>query len=115
MSLDTPEHPQPFRRADDQPAFDDHWQAQVLAMVDTLITSGAITPSSWSEAFGANLKRAHDAGKPDDMEMYYTVALQTLETIVTDQCNVTDDEIATRYEDWKQAYLRTPHGEPVEL
>ena len=30
----------PFKRMDDEPVFDEPWQAQVLAMVDSLITSG---------------------------------------------------------------------------
>lgn len=114
-NLDIPDRPQPLMRLDGQPAFDEQWQAQVLAMVDTLITGGDITPSSWSEVFGADLKSAHKAGAPDDLDTYYSVALKTLEKLVTGQCDVTNAEITARCEAWEQAYLRTPHGKPVEL
>jgi hemoglobin-like flavoprotein len=97
------------------PVFAQEWQAQVLAMADVLIANKSIEPTRWSEAFGAGLAQAHAAGRQDDMETYYAVALATLETLMTGLGTVTEVEMLKRREAWKQAYLRTPHGQPVKL
>jgi nitrile hydratase accessory protein len=107
--------PLPFKDLDGLPVFAQEWQAQTLAMVDTLITNRFIEPSTWSEAFGSALSRAHASGNLDDMDTYYAVALATLEKLMTEQCKVSEAEISSKKDDWKQAYLRTPHGHPVEL
>ena len=97
------------------PVFEQEWQAQVLAMADALIANKSFEPTRWSEAFGSGLAQAHAAGRQDDMETYYAVALETLEALVKTQGALTVVEIAERREAWKQAYLRTPHGQPVRL
>jgi hypothetical protein len=97
------------------PVFEQEWQAQVLAMADALIANKSIEPTRWSEAFGAGLAQADAAGRQDDMETYYAVALETLETLLTTHSTVTEVEISKRREAWKKAYHRTPHGQPVML
>ncbi len=115
MNKDRPQRPQPLKDLDGMPVFEQEWQAQVLAMADALITNKSIEPTRWSETFGAGLIQAHAAGHQDDLETYYAVALDTLETLMTTQGTVTEVEILKRQEAWKQAYLRTPHGQPVIL
>jgi nitrile hydratase accessory protein len=115
LSQNSNHRPQPLKDLDGMPVFAQEWQAQTLAMVDALITNRLIEPSSWSEAFGSALNRAHASGNLDDMDTYYAVALATLEKLMTEQCEVSEAEILSKKDDWKQAYLRTPHGLPVEL
>ena len=115
MNNDRSFRPQPLKNLDGNPVFEQEWQAQVLAMADTLITNNLIEPTRWSEAFGAGLAKAHAAGQADDMETYYAVALDTLENLMTSQGALAKVEISNRREEWKQAYLRTPHGQPVKL
>ena len=115
MSKDSSHRPQPLKKLDGMPVFEQEWQAQVLAMADALIANKSIEPILWSETFGAGLRQAHAAGHQDDLETYYAVALDTLETLVTTQGTMTNVEILKRREAWKQAYLDTPHGQPVKL
>ena len=115
MNKDSFHRPQPLKNLDGQPVFEQEWQAQVLAMADALITNKSIEPISWSEAFGSGLAQAHAAGRQDDMETYYAVALDTLEMLMTTHGTLTEVDISKRREAWKQAYLRTPHGQPVKL
>ena len=115
MTQDSSPRPQPLKTLDGLPVFEQEWQAQILAMADTLILNKSYKPTSWSETFGAGLKRAHAAGQPDDLGTYYKVALETLEMLLTEQGNVTEVELSNKRQAWKHAYLSTPHGEPVRL
>ena len=46
---------------------------------------------------------------------YYRRWLLALETIVARKSLASVEEMAQRKEEWRHAYLRTPHGLPVEL
>ncbi|WP_053005822.1 hypothetical protein [Kiloniella spongiae] len=108
-------NPKPLSHLDGNPAFDELWQAQVLSMVDALITENVITPVNWSESFGKNLNAAYQKGDPDNLDTYFSAALTTLEKLITDQCEITKTDVTKKHEDWRQAYLSTPHGKPVQL
>ncbi len=54
------------------PVFDEPWQAQVLAMADTLIQSGQLSAQDWASALGSHLKAAEAVGNRDTAETYYT-------------------------------------------
>src|SRR5262249_21528497 len=72
----------PLKRRDDEPLFDEPWQAQVLAMADTLSRSGAFTATEWSEALGDELRRAEASAAPDNATTYYEAALRALERLL---------------------------------
>lgn len=105
----------PLRRDDGAAAFDEPWQAQVLALADTLSSKGVFTPSAWSAALGAALRRAEAAGAPDTPETYYRAAVEALEGLLTDAGVLSEAALDARKSDWHRAYLETPHGKPVEL
>ena len=105
----------PPPRADGTAGFAEPWQAQLLALADTLARSGVFTPAAWSEALGAALRRANASGAPDTAETYYAAALEALESLLAQGGLVTPDSLARRREAWRQAYRTTPHGRPVEL
>ena len=105
----------PFAQADGQPTFSEAWQAQVLAIVDTLIAEGPLTARDWSATFGEFLAAAQNKGKPDDMDTYYAAALQALESLLETHSVLTPEEVQQRRRQWEQAYLNTPHGSPVSL
>jgi hypothetical protein len=42
----------PLRRKDGDPTFDEAWQAQSLAIADTLVNAGVVTATRWAEALG---------------------------------------------------------------
>lgn len=107
--------PGPLARRDDEPIFDEPWQAQVLALAFTLIERGELGAGLWSEALGAELAAARARGDEDDPQTYYRCVLAALETLLADDGRVTPESVHARTEAWRRAYLDTPHGEPVEL
>jgi nitrile hydratase accessory protein len=98
-----------------EPAFDEPWQAEVLALAWVLSQSGVFTPTQWSETLGAALRRSEMLGAPDGHETYYAAVLAALEQLIAATGDVSEDALARRTEEWRRAYLRTPHGQPVEL
>jgi len=106
---------QPLAAADGEPAFAELWQAQVLAMADILVRQGLFGAGAWSEALGTALKEAEIGGKPDTQETYYGCALEALEKLIAQHSDINYAAMTGKREDWKRAYLKTPHGQPVEL
>lgn len=105
----------PLARYDDSPAFEEPWQAQALALAFNLIDQGAFTNVQWSEMLGAKLVEANDRGEPDTTETYYQCVLAALEALLASTDGLPAAELDERTEAWRRAYLRTPHGHPVEL
>ena len=105
----------PLARMDGDPVFDEPWQAQTLALADTLARAGAFTPAAWSEALGAELKRAEARGAPDDAATYYDAALRALEGLLDANGAVGREALTVRRDAWERAYRETPHGKPVTL
>ena len=105
----------PFKRMDGEPVFEEPWQAQVLAMADTLIVNGVISATLWSDTLGSELKKAQSLDAEDDMTTYYEAALQALEWLLDQQAKVSASEVSDKRDAWERAYLATPHGQPVNL
>jgi len=95
--------------------FDEPWQAQALALADTLVHAGRFTASEWAEGLSAALKEAEALGAPDTLETYYTAVLVALERLCEARAGISGDDRALRRAAWEAAYRRTPHGRPVEL
>ena len=106
---------QPLKRLDGNPAFDEPWQAQALAMADTLVANGFVPADVWSESLGLEIRERISAGAPDDAGTYYGAVLAALERLAGRYGGVSDRDMVQRREDWEQAYLNTPHGQPVKL
>jgi len=102
-------------RPDDDPPFQEPWQAQALATALGLQEAGVITASEWSEALGAAIKRAQAGGDADAGDTYYHHVLDALEALMQEKGLIAADEFSNRKTLWKEAYLATPHGQPVEL
>ncbi len=105
----------PLAAVDGQPAFEEAWQAEVLAIADTLVQNGMFSAGAWSDALGAALEKAAADGAVDNQETYYRCALQALETLVANNSDIDRQAMAGKRKDWEQAYLSTPHGQPVKL
>ena len=102
-------------RSDNDPPFQKPWQAQALATALGLQEAGVITATEWSEALGAAIKHAQAAGDPDQGATYYNHVLDALEMLMQEKGLVPAEELSTRKAQWKEAYLTTPHGQPVTL
>jgi nitrile hydratase accessory protein len=102
-----------LKAKDGEPIFGEPWHAETLALADLLVKSGAISSERWAEALGAEIKALN--AEPDDRETYYSAVLAALERLLAENGSVTPAELYEREHQWERAYLRTPHGKPVEL
>jgi len=105
----------PLASIDGNPAFDEPWQAEALAIADSLVQSGLFSASAWSNALGLALKQAESRDDKDTQETYYRCVLTALETLVADHSDIDQAAMAGKRKDWEAAYLATPHGQPVRL
>ena len=115
MSAPEPSPVAPLARRDGEPTFDEPWQAQALALAVALCERGVFSAAAWSEALGAELRRAEAQGAPDDHNTYYAAVLAALEQLLAAAGGITPETLAARTEGWRRAYLSTPHGQPVAL
>ena len=83
-------------RGEDGPVFAEPWQAQAFALAE-------------------ELQSAADRGNPDDGSHYYEHWLAALERLVTSKGLADRAALASRKEEWADAYRHTPHGQPVVL
>jgi nitrile hydratase accessory protein len=95
--------------------FAEPWQAEAFACTLQLSRQGLFPWAEWVEVFSVEIK-THPA-RPDESDnaAYYRQWLAALETLLAHKGVASGDEIAARQEAWRQAYLNTPHGQPVEL
>ena len=84
-------------------------------MAELLVAEGKIDPGGWSKALGAELDRREARGEPDDEATYYAAVLATLERVLAAGEVAPKADVDRRSDDWRQAYLSTPHGQPVAL
>lgn len=105
----------PLANYDGGPVFEEPWQAQVLALAFNLVETGHFDATAWSEALGAELELARQRGEPDTATTYYQCVLRTLEEQLEATPGVGGQALEQRTGEWRAAYLRTPHGQPVTL
>ena len=95
--------------------FEEPWQAQALALADSLVQAGRFSAADWGSALGTALKDAEARGAPDTLDSYYAAVLVALERLCETRAGISGDDRAMRRDAWEAAYRRTPHGRPVEL
>lgn len=95
--------------------FSEPWHAQIFALTHALAAAGKFTWPEWAALFSAGLQRAQDADGPMDGSDYYDVWLATLEAFLIESNYADQASLKNLHEAWTEAYLTTPHGEPVEL
>ena len=97
------------------PVFKEPWQAQAFAMAVTLSEAGLFSWQEWSSELGASIQSRQKKGDPDDGETYYLHWLETLENILSRKNLIEHADLLQRIIEWKETYLKTPHGQPVQL
>jgi nitrile hydratase accessory protein len=98
----------------DGPVFAEPWQASAFALAVHLSERGAFAWSEWSAALGHEIQAAAQQG-PEEGAAYYHRWLDALERLCREKGLVDAAEISRRREQWREAYLNTPHGEPIAL
>ena len=102
-------------RVDGEPVFAEPWQAQAFALAVRLSADGHFTWAEWTAALGNELAAAAEGGEPGDGSQYYHHWVAALERLVTERRLAGAEALAARKDAWVDAYLNTPHGQPVEL
>lgn len=97
------------------PAFGEPWQARAFACAVELSRRGLYSWREWVQALSAEIA-AHPARPGEDPgTAYHRQWLTTLERLAGLKAVASTAEIDARAEEWRMAYLRTPHGQAVQL
>jgi len=97
------------------PVFKEPWEAQAFALAVCLSEVGCFTWSEWAERLSQEIRAAQQGGDPDLGDTYYQHWLNTLERICAEKDLVGHEDMGQRQQEWRRAYLNTPHGQPIEL
>ncbi len=97
-----------------EPAFEAPWHAQLFALTVALNEGGAFSWGDWAARFGATLHRHGLEKELNGGNDYFTAWLETLEGVLAETGSAPPADVARMVEEWRTAYLHTPHGEPVK-
>ena len=114
MSVDTAVPvPAPFADAlaADGRTFEEPWQAEAFALTVGLHAAGVFSWPEWSQTLAVEIARLAERGRED----YFGCWLNALETLLTEKGVATRSELTEVAAAWREAYRRTPHGQPVRL
>jgi nitrile hydratase accessory protein len=97
------------------PVFREPWEATAFAMAVRLAEEGVFTWAEWTEALSGEIAAARKAGDPDLGDTYYFYWMRALEALVARKSGIAATDIEQRADEWREAYLNTPHGQPIDL
>ena len=95
--------------------FNEPWHAQIFAITVHLNEKGHFNWNDWSKVFGAALSSKGSEKLIINDDDYYLIWLKTLEKFLGDAGKIQPNEIIQYFQDWRAAFLNTPHGQPVNL
>jgi nitrile hydratase accessory protein len=102
-------------RDEEGPVFNEPWEAQAFALAVCLSEVGCFTWPEWVAILSQEIKAAQERGDPDLGDTYYQHWLNALERICAEKDFVGHEDMSQRQQEWRRAYLNTPHGQPIEL
>ena len=97
------------------PIFQEPWEAHAFALAVRLSEAGCFTWAEWAACLSQEIRAAQAHGDPDLGSTYYHHWLRALERLCAEKGLASRGEMHRRKEEWRQAYLHTPHGQPIEL
>jgi nitrile hydratase accessory protein len=100
---------------DGGPAFLEPWHAEAFSLAIALQQQGAFSWAEWVEHFCGVLCDVPAEDGETVESAYYRRWLLALEIITADKHLVSSEDMMVRKEEWRRAYQRTPHGQPVQL
>lgn len=102
-------------RDTDGPVFREPWEAQAFALTVSLHEAGLFTWEEWAATLSAGIDTAQTAGDPDLGNTYYRHWQKALERLTHEKGVALGHELEDRVDQWRRAYLNTPHGQPIDL
>ena len=115
MNSSVPTLPNDPPATDEEPVFEEPWEAQAFALVLRLSEQGLFQWSEWSAALATEIRHARETGDQDLGDTYYHYWLAALEKLLLEKSVLDSETVESRVEEWRRAYLHTPHGQPIEL
>ena len=106
---------QDFGKDEKHQVFAEPWEAHAFAIAVKLSEKGLLKWSEWSDVLAEEIKEAKDQGQPDFGKTYYQFWFSALETILLKKNILKKSDLKSMIEQWRHAYLSTPHGNPVKL
>ena len=102
---------------DDAPApvFEEPWHAQVFAITVAMNEAGVFQWTDWADRFGAMLKQHGLTRDLNGGSDYFHAWIETIEDFLADQKIALPTDLEVLKSAWEQAYLQTPHGQPVKI
>lgn len=97
------------------PAFAEPWQARAFACAVELSRRGLYSWREWVEALSAEIASHPATAGEDAGAAYHRQWLATLEKLTAAKAAASAAEIDAREDEWRRAYLNTPHGQVVKL
>src|SRR5262245_62059928 len=104
-----------FLRDPGAPTFREPWQAKAFAMIVLLHRQGRFEWNEWVQVLGAEIAAGPQQPGEDADAAYHRQFLTALERIVAALGIANPGDQLRRKEEWRCAYLNTPHGHAVEL
>jgi len=98
-----------------QPVFAEPWEAHAFAIAVKLAEKGLLKWSDWTDTLAEEIKKGGKLGQSDFGDTYYQFWLSALETILLEKNILKKSDLKSTMEQWRRAYLSTPHGIPVKL
>lgn len=102
-------------RDDEAPVFEEPWQAQAFSMLVAMNEAGHFPWTDWAKIFSRTIESMPAMPSESASDVYYRQWVSALEEMVISLGVVAKEEIAKREQEWRHAYLNTPHGLPVNL
>ena len=115
MNSSVPTLPNDPLASDEEPVFEEPWEAQAFALVLRLSEQGLFQWSEWNAALATEIRHARETGDQGLGDTYYHYWLAALEKLLLEKCVLDSEAVKSRIEEWRRAYLNTPHGQPIEL
>ena len=115
MNSSVPTLPNDPSAGDEEPVFEEPWEAQAFALVLRLSEQGLFQWSEWSAALATEIRHARESGDQGLGDIYYHYWLAALEKLLLEKSVLDSEAVKSRVEQWRRAYLNTPHGQPIEL
>ena len=102
-------------RDQDGPVFNAPWEASAFALAVRLSQEGHFAWPEWVAVLTEEIASAQRGGDTDLGDTYYQHWVAALERLCSEKALVGHAEMDRRKEEWRKAFLNTPHGQPIEL